>query len=81
MWNSGLYTCIVLRINLFLTMQEAESGSSDLCSELYRGPSPGSELEVKAISGFHESLGRVIGVVDFHSYHQEVLYPPGRWTS
>ena len=61
-------------------MQEAESGSDDLCSELYRGPSPGSELEVKAISGFLESLGPVIGVIDFHSYHQEVLYPPGRCT-
>ena len=57
--------------------QEAESGSDDLCSELYHGPSPGSELEVKAISGFLESLGPIIGVIDFHSYHQEILYPPG----
>ena len=63
--------------NVILLLQEAESGSSDHCSELYHGPSAGSEMEVKAIASFFESLGPVIGAVDFHSYHQEVLYPPG----
>ena len=57
--------------------QEMESGSSEHCSDLYRGPSAGSEMEVRAISSYFESLSPVIGAIDFHSYHQEVLYPPG----
>ena len=60
--------------------QDAFSKSDDPCSELYRGPSPGSELEVQALTSFIKSLGRVIGAVDFHSYHQKILYPPGTYT-
>ena len=62
-----------------MCVQDVESRSSDHCSELYGGPHGGSELEVKAISNYFTSLGPVIGAIDFHSYHQEVLYPPGQF--
>ena len=51
--------------------------SADPCSELYHGPSASSELEVQAITDYFWNNKPVIGAIDFHSYYQEILYPPG----
>ena len=59
-------------------MQDASRQSDDPCDELYRGPKANSELEVKAITEYLKSLGpSLIGAIDFHSFSQEILYPPG----
>ena len=51
---------------------------SDPCGELYQGPHVASELEVQAITAYIQSIGPIYGAIDFHSYYQEVMYPPGR---
>lgn len=59
-------------------MQDASRQSDDPCDELYQGPNANSELEVKAITNYLKSLGpTLVGAIDFHSYSQEILYPPG----
>ncbi len=58
-------------------MQDTYSQSDDPCSELYHGHVAGSELEVQVLTAYIKSLGRVVGAIDFHSYHQKILYPPG----
>ena len=63
---------------LFLP-QLANSQSDHPCDECYRGSAPATELEVKAITDYIESFGHsLLGVIDFHSYYQEVVYPPGK---
>lgn len=55
-----------------------QTGSSeDPCSELYHGPFAASEPEVQAITNYIQSNSPVVGAIDFHSYYQEILYPPG----
>lgn len=68
-----------MHLNLFCS-KDTYSKSDDPCSELYHGSGAESELEVQTITSYIKSLGRVIGAIDFHSYHQKVLYPPGRFT-
>ncbi|KAJ3055108.1 hypothetical protein HK097_011483 [Rhizophlyctis rosea] len=58
-----------------------DGSSSSPYSEVYQGPSAGSEPEVQALRKFflspnHTSL---IGAIDFHAYSQLVLRPYG-WT-
>ena len=54
-----------------------EGSSEDPCSGLYSGESANSELEVKAITEYIHSNAPVLAAIDFHSYQQEILYPPG----
>ncbi|KAJ3412193.1 hypothetical protein HDV05_001103 [Chytridiales sp. JEL 0842] len=59
-----------------------EGGSSNMpFSDVYMGPSPGSEPEVKALMKFlkNENNTRLVGAIDFHSFSQLVLRPYG-WT-
>ncbi|KAM9388906.1 carboxypeptidase A1-like [Phaethornis superciliosus] len=54
------------------------SGSSSKpCSEIYRGPYPHSEKEVKAIVDFILGHGNVKSVISIHSYSQMLLFPYG----
>ena len=53
------------------------SGSSpDPTSEIFRGPSPASEIEVRNIEAFHAAHPPVVGV-SYHSYAGLLLFPPG----
>ncbi|XP_057185968.1 carboxypeptidase A1-like [Triplophysa rosa] len=51
--------------------------SNNPCTETYRGPSPHSEPEVKAIVDFVKSHGNIKAFVSIHSYSQMLLYPYG----
>jgi len=55
---------------------EGEGGSSIPSSETYRGPSPGSEVEIQNIIRY-VSNGQIQfhGAIDFHSYSQLLLRP------
>ncbi|XP_026221479.1 carboxypeptidase A1-like [Anabas testudineus] len=55
--------------------------SSNSCSETYRGPSPHSESEVKAIFDFVKSHGNIKAFISIHSYSQMLLYPYGYTTT
>ena len=52
-------------------------GSEDPCSILYHGSMPGSELEVQAITSYIQSNAPIYAAIDFHSYSQVILFPPG----
>ncbi|KFU85176.1 Carboxypeptidase A1 [Chaetura pelagica] len=55
--------------------------SSNPCSEIYRGPHPHSEREVKAIVDFILSHGNVKSAISIHSYSQMLLFPYGYKTT
>ncbi|MBS1723864.1 MAG: hypothetical protein JSS66_13030 [Armatimonadetes bacterium] len=44
-------------------------------SETYRGTAPFSEPEAVAVQGLVNSVGRVGGFIDYHSYAQLILWP------
>eukprot|EP00158_Paraphelidium_tribonemae_P004291 Partr_v1_DN26677_c5_g1_i3_m69237 putative Carboxypeptidase len=46
-------------------------------SETYKGPSVASEPEVQALSAYFLKHDRIVGAIDFHSYSQLILRPPG----
>lgn len=53
-------------------------GSDDLRSEIYRGPGPGTEPEVKAVKSLVDDPNRHFRAqLDFHNYSQLILYPWG----
>lgn len=52
-------------------------GSDDPCSILYHGPEANSELEVQAITRYIQSNAPIMASIDFHSYSQAILFPPG----
>ncbi|XP_038608722.1 carboxypeptidase A4-like [Tachyglossus aculeatus] len=53
-------------------------GSSDNpCSEIYHGPRPNSEVEVKSVVDFIKSHGNFKSFIDIHSYSQLLMYPYG----
>ncbi|XP_017694725.1 PREDICTED: carboxypeptidase A1-like [Lepidothrix coronata] len=51
--------------------------SGDPCSDIYHGPFPHSEREVKAIVDFIRGHGNVKSVISIHSYSQMLLFPYG----
>ncbi|KAJ0069798.1 hypothetical protein NL108_014660, partial [Boleophthalmus pectinirostris] len=51
--------------------------SSSPCTETYRGPSPHSESEVKAIVDFVLQHGNIKEFVSIHAYSQMLMYPYG----
>jgi murein tripeptide amidase MpaA len=54
------------------------SGSSgNPSSEIYRGPSPFSEPETRALRDFYVANQNIISNIDFHSYSQLILSPWG----
>ena len=55
-----------------------EGSSDDPCSEVYHGESAGSELEVQAITEYIQSHAPIVASIDFHSYYQQILFPPGK---
>jgi hypothetical protein len=58
------------------------SGSSgSTSSDIYRGPSAFSEPETQAVRNLAQSLPRIGGMIDFHSYSQLVLWSWGYTTS
>ncbi|XP_065794564.1 carboxypeptidase A4-like [Muntiacus reevesi] len=50
---------------------------ADPCSEVYHGPHPHSEVEVKSVADFIKKHGNFKCFIDLHSYSQMVLYPYG----
>ncbi|MFI5309816.1 MAG: M14 family zinc carboxypeptidase [Gemmatimonadales bacterium] len=50
--------------------------SPDPSSDIYRGPSPASEIEVRNIENFHAAHPPVVSV-SVHTYAGLLLYPPG----
>jgi hypothetical protein len=55
-----------------------DGGSTTPFSEIYQGPSAGSEKETKALTSYFLKLSEnMIGAIDFHSYSQLVLRPWG----
>ena len=61
--------------------EKGGKGASDIpFSDTYRGPSPASEPETRAIMAYVEKLGRrVKGSIDWHCFSQLILFPWG-WT-
>ncbi|XP_012644675.1 carboxypeptidase A4 isoform X2 [Microcebus murinus] len=56
----------------------AGKGASDNpCSEVYHGPHPNSEVEVKSVVDFIQKHGNFKCFIDLHSYSQLLLYPYG----
>ncbi|MFI5311728.1 MAG: M14 family zinc carboxypeptidase [Gemmatimonadales bacterium] len=54
-----------------------DAGSSpDPSSDIYRGPSPASEIEVRNIEAFHAAHPPAVSV-SYHTYAGLLLYPPG----
>jgi carboxypeptidase T len=55
-----------------------QGGSDEPLSELYRGPSPASELEVKAIKALLDDPNHNFRAqLDYHNFSQLILYPWG----
>lgn len=50
--------------------------SPDPSSDIYRGPAPASEIEVRNIEAFHAAHPPVVSV-SYHTYAGLLLYPPG----
>jgi hypothetical protein len=55
---------------------DLEGASDDSSNETYHGASPGSEPEVKAMSGLERRMGFKFQI-DYHSFAQLILYPEG----
>ena len=55
---------------------DQEGSSDDPSSETYRGPSPGSEPETKAMDGLQRRIGFEFQI-NYHSYGPLILYPLG----
>uniref|UniRef100_A0A452FMK5 Carboxypeptidase A1 n=1 Tax=Capra hircus TaxID=9925 RepID=A0A452FMK5_CAPHI len=54
--------------------------SRDPCSDMYHGPHPHSEVEVKLVADFIAHHGDFKCFIDLHSYSQLVMYPYGYMT-
>ncbi|XP_068943322.1 carboxypeptidase A4-like [Petaurus breviceps papuanus] len=54
-----------------------KGASDNPCSEVYRGPKPHSEVEVKSVVDFIKSHGNFKSFIDIHSYSQLLMYPYG----
>ena len=54
--------------------------SVNLCSEVYRGTSPFSEPETKALKTEMEKVKNMVLMIAFHNYGQSLLHPWG-WTT
>ncbi|XP_043319657.1 carboxypeptidase A4-like isoform X2 [Cervus canadensis] len=71
-------TCIGTDPNRNWNSSFGEVGSAaDPCSEIYHGPHPHSEVEVKSVADFIKKHGNFKCFIDLHSYSQMVLYPYG----
>ncbi|KAJ3214062.1 hypothetical protein HDU67_002106 [Dinochytrium kinnereticum] len=80
--KSDLFGSVGVDLNRNWPAHWGEGGSSTSpYSDVYMGPSAGSEPEVKALMSFFMSPNhtRLLGAIDFHSYSQLVLRPYG-WT-
>ncbi|GMV35706.1 MAG: hypothetical protein AMXMBFR61_02140 [Fimbriimonadales bacterium] len=58
-------------------MWGGDGSSGNTSSETYRGPSPFSEPETRAVRDFLLANPRVKGHLDYHSYSQLILFPWG----
>lgn len=57
-----------------------QGSSSQRSSDIYRGPSPLSEPETRAMANFMTGHPDILGSMDYHSFAQLLMYPWG-WTS
>ena len=55
-----------------------EKNTKDPSEGTYRGPSAGSEPEVKHITNYIKRQKPMYGLMDFHCYYQAVLFPYGK---
>ncbi|XP_069317690.1 carboxypeptidase A4 [Eulemur rufifrons] len=70
--------CIGTDANRNWNASFAGKGASDNpCSEVYHGPHPNSEVEVKSVVDFIQKHGNFKCFIDLHSYSQLLLYPYG----
>lgn len=56
---------------------DSEWGADNPGSYVYRGPSPASEAETEAIQKLTLERPNIRGVLDYHSFGESVIYPPG----
>jgi hypothetical protein len=56
---------------------KGEGASDNPLADDYRGLSEGSELETKSITSYFNGQGKIAGAIDFHTYSELVLRPPG----
>lgn len=69
---------IAIGLTFLLGSLPTELGSTaDPCSEVYHGPHPHSEVEVKSVADFIKKHGNFKCFIDLHSFSQMVLYPYG----
>jgi hypothetical protein len=54
--------------------------STDPTQDDYRGTGPASELETQAITQYFTKQGYIAGAIDFHTFSELVLRPPGDTT-
>lgn len=59
------------------TWDDFSATSDDPRDDTYRGPSGGSELEVKALMNLEFGQKNIKGVIDHHSYGRMILFPWG----
>jgi murein tripeptide amidase MpaA len=68
----------IFRISAGSSSAKIVSGASDNPKdEDYRGPYGASEPEIKALQNFIADHKNLIGIIDHHSYGNEILYPWG----
>ncbi|XP_072160470.1 carboxypeptidase B-like [Bemisia tabaci] len=70
--------CYGVDLNRNFDMEWGVSGSSDdPCADVYKGPTPNSELETQAVTNFVSRIPRIKASVSLHSYSNLILYPFG----
>jgi len=78
--NSG--GCVGVDINRNWPYMWNHGGTSnDPCSDIYHGPSAGSEPENMAVANYVKNTPNVKGYIDFHSYSQLWMCPWGYSTT
>lgn len=64
------------RIIIGVLFEFSEVGSSNYpCSEIYAGPKPFSEPEIRSLAEFIKTFDNIKLYISFHSYSQLVLFP------
>ncbi|MBV6457176.1 MAG: Carboxypeptidase T [Fimbriimonadaceae bacterium] len=78
--NSGGSYGVDLNRNFSKGWGQNGGSSSDKWSDVYRGPSAFSEPETAAIRDYSETLPKIVGMIDAHSYGEYILYSWGYTT-
>ncbi|XP_077966845.1 carboxypeptidase B-like [Styela clava] len=59
--------------------EDDEGSSTQCCSDLFKGPTPFSEVEVRNQKEFVMNIPNIKAYIDVHAYSQYWMYPYG-WT-